>query len=282
VTSQLFLQAPKLEDQLPLSAEGGLPDIHVTAFLSAIDSLLTAARSSSPTRVLTPMKAVVNAVSAIVEDIRSYEGCAHPDRLDLDVDALHTLRERAEATLGNLVAASRSHATSSGMSPVSLLDAAASHVAATITEAGRTLCIRKATKAEQEQFAAPSAVGYLSAVATNGFVPALRTVEEGRSLHTREGSTSSTKRDDAATSNFQASPHSRGLSDPRRLRSDSDASSTPPIFDLPPLNFAEGASDDSVAADGPEDAWAELKVRHSHWLTCSLTRTMTAIPRSAN
>src|SRR5262249_40385085 len=73
VTSQLFLQAPKLDDQLPVSPDGGLADIHVTAFLSAIDSLLTAARSSSPTRVLTPMKAVVNAVTAIVEDIRACE-----------------------------------------------------------------------------------------------------------------------------------------------------------------------------------------------------------------
>src|SRR5215472_13857718 len=80
VTSQLFLQAPKLDDQLPVSPDGGLADIHVTAFLSAIDSLLTAARSSSPTRVLTPMKAVVNAVTAIVEDIRACEERARSNR----------------------------------------------------------------------------------------------------------------------------------------------------------------------------------------------------------
>jgi protein SPA2 len=138
-------------------------DIHVTAFLSAIDSLLTAAWSSSPVRVLTPTKGVVNAATAIVEDIRAYEARGDPDA---DASALLALRERAEATLGNLVAASRTHAMSAGMSPVSLVDAAASHVAATVTEVGRTLCIRKATKAAQEQFAAVSSGGVGSGSST--------------------------------------------------------------------------------------------------------------------
>jgi hypothetical protein len=34
--SQLDLHAPKLDGQLPVSAHGGLLDIHVTAFVSAI------------------------------------------------------------------------------------------------------------------------------------------------------------------------------------------------------------------------------------------------------
>ena len=45
-TSQLFLKAPKSDvDQLPMSFDGGLLDIHVTAFVTAIDSLLAAGRS---------------------------------------------------------------------------------------------------------------------------------------------------------------------------------------------------------------------------------------------
>src|ERR1700722_2183235 len=118
-TSQLLLQMPQVDEQLPMAADGGILDIHVTAFLSAIDGLLTAGRSNSPTKVLTPMKSVVNAVTAIIEDIRTFEHRPHRDRSDVDLDALRSLRERVEATLSNLVTATKSTPTSSGMSPVS-------------------------------------------------------------------------------------------------------------------------------------------------------------------
>ncbi|THH15019.1 hypothetical protein EW146_g5389 [Bondarzewia mesenterica] len=72
-TSQLFLQTPKFDEQLPIAPDGAIPDIHITAFLTAVDSLLSAGRSNAPTRVLTPMKAVVNAVTAILEDVRAHE-----------------------------------------------------------------------------------------------------------------------------------------------------------------------------------------------------------------
>jgi hypothetical protein len=80
------------------------------------------------------MKSVVNAVTAIMEDIRAFESRGDPD---VDPSSLLALRERAEAALGNLVAASRTHAMSAGMS----VDPAASHVAATVTQAGRILCM---------------------------------------------------------------------------------------------------------------------------------------------
>jgi hypothetical protein len=287
-TSQLFLQAPKLDDQLPVSGDGGILDIHVTAFVSAIDSLLTAGRSNAPTRVLTPMKSVVNAVSTIIEDVRLFERRPHRDRSDVDQDVLRSLRERAEATLSNLVAASRTHATSSGMSPVSLLDAAASHVSATITEIGRTVCIRKASRVEQEEFAAtatvsssssspaPHAVSSLSG--SNGFSPSLRTVDELKPSHQKKPSSSAGSRrmdmfgSPSAGSRFgdaraaAAAPSGRpSLEDTRRIASEpssSDTNSPPPIFDHPPSRSAGGLlSDDSANAEGSEDAWAELKVR---------------------
>lgn len=133
-TSQLYSQGIKfdrIDDQLPIAQEGGILDIHVTAFVSAIDSLLLAGRSSAPTRVLAPMKTVVNAVTNIIEDTRTFERRPARERADVDIEALRALRDRAEATLSNLVTASKTHATSSGMAPVSLLDAAASHVSMT-------------------------------------------------------------------------------------------------------------------------------------------------------
>ncbi|KAG2131707.1 uncharacterized protein EDB93DRAFT_1311288 [Suillus bovinus] len=255
VTSQLFLQAPKMEDQLPMGPDGGLVDIHVTAFVSAIDSLLTAGRSSAPTRVLVPMKAVVTSTTAIIDDVRAYE--QRPSRADVDVDILHTLRERAEATLTNLVAASKTHATASGMSPVSLLDAAASHVSVTLTEIAKMIYIRKASRAEQEEFMSSSSSGSLS------YISSARSTEDVRPSFERKGSTFSTRRSEdvvspptTAASRFAEAHSRRTPSEP----SSSLTSSPPPIFDKSPIaSTLGGISDDSAAPEGGEDAWSELK-----------------------
>ncbi|KAG1818053.1 uncharacterized protein BJ212DRAFT_1479880 [Suillus subaureus] len=254
-TSQLFLQAPKMEDQLPMGPDGGLVDIHVTAFVSAIDSLLTAGRSSAPTRVLVPMKAVVTSTTAIIDDVRAYE--QRPSRADVDVDILHTLRERAEATLTNLVAASKTHATASGMSPVSLLDAAASHVSVTLTEIAKMIYIRKASRAEQEEFMSSSSSGSLS------YLSSARSTEDVRPSFERKGSTFSVRRSEdvvsppmTAASRFAEAHSRRTPSEP----SSSLTSSPPPIFDKSPITSALGAiSDDSAPPEGGEDAWSELK-----------------------
>jgi protein SPA2 len=255
-TSQLFLQAPKidkLEDQLPVSADGGILDIHITAFLSAVDGLLTAGRSNAPTRVLSPMKSVVNAVTNIIDDARAYE--KRPARSDIDMDSLRSLRERADATLSNLVTASKTHATSAGMSPVSLLDAAASHVAVTITDIGKMIFIRKATKAEQEQFASSSYSP--SPSATSGFSPSLRSVNEKD--HQRKGSAGPSALGSSSRYENPMYPTSRPSDEyARRTPSENSSSektnSPPPIFDQAP-NTAGTASD----GDGTEDNWAELK-----------------------
>jgi protein SPA2 len=233
-----------MEEQLPVSPDGGILDIHVTAFLSAIDGLLTAGRSSAPTKVLTPMKSVVNAVSMIMDDIHAFEKRPQRDRADVDLNGLKSLRERAETTLSNLVAATKTHAMSSGLSPVSLLDAAASHVSVTITEIGKTICIRKASSAEQDQFNNSSGTYSPSVTATNGFSPALRSIDEAGS-HVRKGSI-------AASSSSRFGDLRRR---PPSEHSDSDnTNSPPPIFDQSTGGLI---SDDSAAI---EDNWAELKV----------------------
>ena len=246
-TSALFLQKPKFDDQLPVSADGAIPDVHLTAFLTAIDSLLSAGRGNAPTRVLTPMKSVVNAVTNILDDVRSHS------RRYSDPEGVHALEDRVEATLSNLVVASKTHATSLGLSPVSLLDAAASHVSAAVTELGRVVLLRRATKAEQEQFA-PSSAG----TATNGFTPGLRTVEEVRPSGTHQrGPSDSSRRSDR-----EREP-ARDEREPLTHESSSDDSSSaaPTIFDQRTANAAGLTSPDSATAEGSEDAWTELKVR---------------------
>ena len=274
VTSQLFLppKFDRTEDQLPVSPNGGVLDIHITAFQSAIDDLLTAGRSNAPTRVLTPMKSVVHAVTNIIEDVKMFERRPQRDRSDVDADTLQSLQDRAGATLSNLVAATKTHATSSGMSPVSLLDAAASHVSLTITEIGRTVCIRKATKAEQDQFSYAALPG-ASGAAANGFPPVLRSVEEMRFGHQRKLSQESTS---SRLGRFSESPssslnHGRTSNDRRRPPSENSSSeqtnSPPPIFDT--HGHSGGVvSDDSTQAESSEDAWAELKVSFCCLLSC--------------
>jgi len=261
-TSQLFLQPPKTDDSLPMSPDGAMLDIHVTAFVSAVDSLLTAGRSNSPTRVLVPMKAVVNAVTAITDDLRQFERRPRSDEVDLDL--LRSLRDRAEATLSNLVVATKSHATGAGMSPVSLLDAAASHVSSTITEIAKIAFIRRATPTEQEQF-------HVMQPTANGHPPGVRPAEgvssppRGTPTGTaplRNGTGDSTSRSffgRRGTRNGTGDDERerRGLSD---LSYSSDGSSPPPIFDRRTNGVV---SDDSTVQEAPEDdAWNELKVQH--------------------
>jgi hypothetical protein len=244
-----------------MSPDGAVLDIHITAFVSAVDGLLSAGRTNSPTRVLVPMKAVVNAVTAITDDLRQFERRSRPDEVDLVV--LRSLRERAEATLSNLVVATKSHATGSGMSPVSLLDAAASHVSSTITEIAKVAFIRRAAPAEQEQFHGmqPTINGHYSGTRSveGASSPSRRTPPIGvaplrtgtgdsmsRGFYSRKGTTNGTRDDERER---------RGLSD---LSNSSDDSSPPPIFERR-MNRTE--SDDSAIQEAPEDAWNELKVR---------------------
>ncbi|KZV84365.1 hypothetical protein EXIGLDRAFT_842250 [Exidia glandulosa HHB12029] len=168
-TSQLFLQAQSFsDDQLPVTQDGVLLDIHVTAFQSAIDSVLTTGRSSAPSGVLQPMKSVVDAVSALLDDVAK--------SAQAQSDVARALTERTQATLNNLLTAARTHATSYGMAPVSLLDAAASHVALSVTELGKLLRIRRATKPELDAWERIQAGGSRGESRLNGHAPSLSKV----------------------------------------------------------------------------------------------------------
>lgn len=282
------IKVERLEDQLPVSSEGGILDIHITAFVSAIDSLLVAGRSNAPTRVLSPMKTVVNAVTNILDDMRAFERRPVRERADTDIEALRALRERADATMSNLVTASKTHATSSGMSPVSLLDAAASHLSVCISGVAKAVSIRKATRAEVEQFQySTTPVNSLLTPGTSpspsNFVP-IRTIEELRSVggsgggHNRKAS--SVSNSSRGMGRFTESPiamlsnlSANGGSGKGSLRPMSDQSSSeqtnspPPIFDRA-SGGQEAGSDDSGIGEGPEDSWFELKAGPSLFVDC--------------
>ncbi|KAH8679931.1 hypothetical protein BGZ60DRAFT_525130 [Tricladium varicosporioides] len=143
-------------------ATGLVKDVHVTKFQISIDELLQIARTEDPARVIDFMKTVVVNVRNITQDIDK----APPSSGDL-VQLQAKLKSRVSGTANNLITASRNFASANGISPVSLLDAAASHLTAAVVELVRTVKIRPTPAGELED----DDDGELEPVDTTGFFP---------------------------------------------------------------------------------------------------------------
>lgn len=129
-----------------VTKEGGLSDpnglvkdVHVTKFQISIDELLRTARGINCAQTLDYVKGVVIATRAITENI---DDSPNDDRAKL--------KSRVSATANNLTTAAKNHATSQGISPVSLVDAAASHLTASIVELIKVVKIRPTLPGEFE------------------------------------------------------------------------------------------------------------------------------------
>ena len=117
-----------------LTPEGLIKDIHVTRFQIAIDELLQSARSAESIAVLPHIKTVVIAIKNITMDVGDTQTSQ-----DEATQQKQKLKLRVSATANNLITAAKNFAMSNGLSPVSLLDAAASHLSASIIELVRTV-----------------------------------------------------------------------------------------------------------------------------------------------
>lgn len=119
-TPQLFLHTRRL----PVSPDVNISDIRKITFLSAIDSLLTVVRCNDPTHVFTMHE--INRQWWF----RSSHRCqivrtSSTGGLIGHRRAPKLLRKRGKATLSTLIAEFKTRATSWGIFPLSLLDAAA-------------------------------------------------------------------------------------------------------------------------------------------------------------
>ncbi|KAK2744642.1 component of the polarisome [Myotisia sp. PD_48] len=127
--------------------DGVIKDVHITKFQMAIDELLRIARSTQPELVLEQMKAVIVAIHHIIEDLANA-----PDQNPADsprsTPSRNKLKTRVSAMANNLITASRNFAHSHGLSPVSLLDAAASHLTSAVIELARVVKIRATSEHE--------------------------------------------------------------------------------------------------------------------------------------
>ncbi|KZT51608.1 hypothetical protein CALCODRAFT_487776 [Calocera cornea HHB12733] len=260
-------QTPKLNtndgDHLPTSDTGAIADVHVTAFQSSIDALLAAGRSSQPTSVLSAMKNVVTSVASITDDVRAFEVRPRKDKMGVDDEAVRALKDRASATLNNLVMASKNHGTSYGLSPVSLLDAAASHVSSTIVEIVRMLKIRRGTRS------------FLERAGSNKISPLNNSPDRERLV--RSSSAASAGRDGGSGADRNSGPSPIRTNSKRRSGMSGESHnglptpdrSTPTNNSLQylPLDATQYRppipnsmrDDDAVPTEGSDDAWAELK-----------------------
>lgn len=139
-------------EKLPLSPNGAIVDVHFTSFTSSIDDLLRAGRFNATNDVILVLKTVIDAVGTIDEDVQQYElnpamirRLSHEDQEKLD-----GLKHRINSTLSNLITAAKNHVMSFGLSPISLLDAAASHLCFSLVELVQLVGMRRATAAEIE------------------------------------------------------------------------------------------------------------------------------------
>lgn len=140
----LTIQPPYQQENAHHSPEGLVRDVNVTKFQIAIDELLRIARSNTPEKTIEFMKSVIKAVLRITKDIEESipGGKLNDDQMKL--------KGRVSATCNNLIIACKNYVEAKGLSPVSLLDAAASHITTSVVELVKTVKIRPTPAGELE------------------------------------------------------------------------------------------------------------------------------------
>lgn len=146
VNTVQLVDAGAMARERAFSAQDGLvKDVHVTKFQVAIDELLQSARGSEPDAVLAHVKSVVLAIRNITSDMGDTQSGK-----DEAAQQRHKFKMKVSATANNLITAAKNFAMSKGLSPVSLLDAAASHVSAAVVELIRKVKVRPSPGDELE------------------------------------------------------------------------------------------------------------------------------------
>ncbi|CAO1631607.1 unnamed protein product [Parajaminaea phylloscopi] len=153
-SSQLYVAQSKADEFLVPTDKGAIADVNVSAFQTSIDELLVAARSTTPSSVIVAMKSVVLATTLLTDDVAKHEQSSAAPLSSSEAEQLDQLKPRISTSLNNLMTACRNHAASQGVSPISLIDAAASHVSTTVVDLVKLVKVRAATIAEKEQFEA--------------------------------------------------------------------------------------------------------------------------------
>ena len=162
------------------SPNGLVRDVHVSSYQLAIDTLLQTARTETEPQLITHgMKDVVLHVRRITSDVDSVSGPSSPvsgsDASPNDIRAMINgissytdrgsdststsqlsahgrLKSKVSKTANNLITASKNHAYSEGLSPVSLLDAAAEHLTNAVLELLRAVKVHQSSAGQYGEY----------------------------------------------------------------------------------------------------------------------------------
>ena len=152
--SQVWAQ-PHVDEWKYVSPTGAVADTNLKSFQTSIDELLTTARSAAPSNVLIAMKTVVLSTTLVTDDIAKYESQPENELGALSAqqrEDVETLKTSISDALTNLMNACRNHASSQGLAPVSLIDAAATHVAIAVVEVVKLLKLRRVPRPSEDDF----------------------------------------------------------------------------------------------------------------------------------
>ncbi|KAL7908676.1 hypothetical protein GGI35DRAFT_408806 [Trichoderma velutinum] len=161
-------------DNTLLDEHGRVKDVHVTKYQMAIDELLQKVREDHPENVIDAMKGVVVSVRRITRDLDE----SAPRGSEAAQQQQGKLRARISATANHLITVSKSFAASSGITPISLVDAAASHLTVAIVEILRSAKIRPTPAEELED----EEDGNATPIDSSGFFSP-RSVARGSTTH---------------------------------------------------------------------------------------------------
>lgn len=143
-SSSLGLQVPTSNSLLGkdgnlVDAKGLIKAVNLTKFQISIDELLRTARGINFGQSLEQVKSVVVATRALTQDIQENN------------EELVRIKAQISATANNLTTAAKNHSAGCGLSPVSLVDAAASHLTASVIELVKLVRIRPTAEGEIDE-----------------------------------------------------------------------------------------------------------------------------------
>lgn len=144
-----------------ISQDGLVCDVDITRFQLAVDELLKSARRSGTDTMLESVKQVTLCVSAISSTIGT-DGYPTPSPSPHSPNgapptsspSVAKLKARVTGTANSLITATKQHASASGLSPVALLDAAASNLTAAVVELIKAVGVRPSSASELQDASA--------------------------------------------------------------------------------------------------------------------------------
>jgi hypothetical protein len=218
-----------------VSPEGLVKDFHLTNYQVAIDELLQLARKSDSEALIGGMKQVVVCVRQISADIEVAVSTPVDSIDGSELDSTKEparLRAKLSQTANNLITASKAHAAAAGLAPVSLLDAAASHLTVAVVDVIRAVKIRPTPPEELEREEYEERIAKPAPLNTRGKTPTLPSEASfsggakinGLNGHARPQSNRSSRLSSGGYSAYSRySRYSNNMSPPREGMANGDA-----------------------------------------------------------